>query len=325
MSQILSQNEVDALLKGITGGEVETEQGLQTDDSIEDATLYDLTKPDKAVKLPKLVVITDKFSRTFRITLSNTIRKLAEVSFDSSDVKRFDEFLKEIPVPANINIFTMEPLRGFNILLIDSVLVFYFVDVLFGGTGSDRTKVEGREFTSIENTVIRKIARAILEDWSRAWESFVSVKSEYVRSEVNPQFAMVVPPNDVCIAITFNIEIENVQGIITICVPFSNLEPIKEKLMGDYSIEETTKDPFWNRTIRNELQTVPVEMNVELGKTKITGRDLINLSVGDIIQLNKIVSDDLFVMVKGVPKFKAQAGTFHGNNAVQITQLVERR
>ncbi len=325
MSQILSQNEVDALLKGITGGEVETEQGLMAEEELGDVSKYDLTKPDKAVKLPKLVVITDKFSRTFRITLSNTIRKLAEVSFDSTDVKRFDEFLKEIPVPANINIFSMEPLRGFNILLIDSVLVFYFVDVLFGGTGSDRTKVEGREFTSIENTVIRKIAKAILEDWSRAWETFVSVKSEYVRSEVNPQFAMVVPPNDLCISITFNIEIENVQGIITICVPFSNLEPIKEKLMGDYSIEETAKDPFWNRTIRNEIQTVPVELHVELGRTELKGSELVSLSIGDVIPLNKFISDDLDVLVEGKQKFKAQAGTYHGNNSVQITKLVERR
>jgi len=325
MSQILSQNEVDALLKGITGGEVETEQGLLPEDAVEEATLYDLTKPDKAVKLPKLVVITDKFSRTFRITLSNTIRKLAEVSFDTSDVKRFDEFLKEIPVPANINIFSMEPLRGFNILLIDSVLVFYFVDVLFGGSGSDRTKVEGREFTSIENTVIKKIAKAILEDWSKAWESFVSVKSEYVRAEVNPQFAMVVPPNELCIAISFNIEIENVAGVITICVPFSNLEPIKDKLTGDYSIEETTKDPFWSKTIRNEVQSVPVEVKVELGKTMLRGRELIALSVGDIVPLNKFVAADLNVVVEGVPKFKGQPGTHHGNNSVQITKLVERR
>jgi flagellar motor switch protein FliM len=325
MSQILSQNEVDALLKGITGGEVETEQGILPDDGVEGASLYDLTKPDKAVKLPKLVVITDKFSRTFRITLSNTIRKLAEVSFDSTDVKRFDEFLKEIPVPTNINIFSMEPLRGYNILMIDSRLVFYFVDVLFGGTGSDRTKVEGREFTSIENTVIRKIARAILDDWSRAWESFVSVKSEYVRSEVNPQFAMVVPPNDLCIAITFNIEIENVQGLITICVPFSNLEPIKEKLMGDFSLEEIRKDPLWLRTIRNEMQSVPVDVQVLLGKSEIRGRDLIGLSVGDIIPLNKFVSDDLDVLVQGVAKFKAQPGTFHGNNSVQVITLIERR
>lgn len=325
MSQILSQNEVDALLKGITGGEVETEKGGVSEVDADRAALYDLTKPDKAVKLPKLVVITDKFSRTFRITLSNTIRKLAEVSFDSTDVKRFDEFLKEIPVPANINIFSMEPLRGFNILLIDSVLVFYFVDVLFGGTGEDRTKVEGREFTSIENTVIRKIARAILDDWSRAWENFVSIKSEYTRSEVNPQFAMVVPPNDLCITITFNIEIENIQGIITICVPFSNLEPIKEKLMGDYSLETASTDPFWKRTIQNQIQTVPVSMQVELGRTELKGKDLLQLSVGDIIPLSTFVSDPLEISVQGVRKFRGQPGTFHGNNAVQITHLVERR
>ncbi|MEI6127634.1 MAG: flagellar motor switch protein FliM [Pseudomonadota bacterium] len=324
MSQILSQNEVDALLKGITGGEIETEQGLLPEEET-DALIYDLTKPDKAVKLPKLVVITDKFSRTFRISLSNTIRKLAEVTFASTDVKRFDEFLKEIPVPSNINIFNMDPLRGYNILLIDSVLVFYFVDILFGGKGSDRTKVEGREFTSIENTVIRKIARAILEDWGRAWESFVSVKCDYVRSEVNPQFAMVVPPNDLCISITFNIEIENISGIITMCIPFSNLEPIKEKLMGDYHLEDTAKDPFWNKIIRREIQSVPVELKVELGRTRLKGRDLLSLSIGDIIPLNKFLADDLNVLVAGVIKYKGQPGTFHGNNAIQIVKLNERR
>lgn len=324
MSQILSQNEVDALLKGISGGEIETEKGIIPEEG-QETVIYDLTKPDKTVRLPKLVVITDKFSRTFRITLSNTIRKLAEVSFESTDVKRFDDFLKEIPIPANINIFSMEPLRGFNILLIDSILVFYFVDILFGGTGSDKTKVEGREFTSIETTVIKKVSRTILEDWSKAWESFVSVKSEYVRSEVNPQFAMVVPPNDLVITITFNIEIENVAGVITICVPFSNLEPIKEKLMGDSFVEETSRDPFWSKTMRREIQNVPVDVQVELGRTELKGRDLLNLSVGDIIPLSKFYADDMEICVGGLVKFRGQPGTYHGNNAVQITSIVERR
>jgi len=324
MSQILSQNEVDALLKGISGGEVETEQGVSPEEGIETAT-YDLTKPDKAVKLPKLVVITDKFSRSFRITLSNTIRKLAEVSFESTSVKRFDEFLREIPVPANINIFNMDPLRGLNILLIDSVLVFYFVDVLFGGGGSDKAKVEGREFTSIENTIIRKMSKAILEEWSKAWESFVAIKSEYVRSEVNPQFAMVVPPNELVITISFNIEIENVAGVITICIPYSNLEPVKDKLTGDFTVDQAVKDPFWNKSINKHIHEVSVELKVELGKTTLMGRDLLNLSPGDVVPLNKFINDDLRVFVAGVPKFNGQPGTYRGNNSVQITKIPERR
>jgi len=204
-------------------------------------------------------------------------------------------------------------------------LVFYFVDVLFGGTGSDKTKVEGREFTSIETTVIKKIARTILEDWSKAWESIMSLKSEYVRSEVNPQFAMVVPPNDLVITITFNIEIENIAGVITVCIPFSNLEPIKEKLTGDSFVEETAKDPFWSKAMRREMQNVPVDICVELGRTELKGRELLNLSIGDIIPLSKFYADDLEVCVENMVKFKGQPGTFHGNNAVQITSIVERR
>jgi len=324
MSQILSQEEVDALLKGISGGEVETEQGLAPEEGA-DTAVYDLTKSDKAVKLPKLVVITDKFSRSYRITLSNTIRKLAEVSFESTDVKRFDDFLREIPVPANINIFGMEPLRGQNILLIDSVLVFYFVDVLFGGGGSIKAKIEGREFTSIENTVIRKISRGILDEWSKAWESFVPIKSDYQRSEVNPQFAMIVPPNELVITITFNVEIENVSGIITICVPFSNLEPIKDKLMGDFDVEEINKDPFWNKAIKSLINDVPVDMQVELGKAQLTANELINLAVGDVIPLNKYIEDELELNVEGVKKFSGLPGTYHGNNAIQISKLEDRR
>ena len=324
MSQILDQDEVDALLKGIGGGEVETEKGITPDEGTE-TCVYDLTKPDKTVRLPKLVVITDKFARTFRITLSNTIRKLAEVSFEKTEVRRFDEFLKEIPVPANINLFNMDPLRGLNILLIDSVLIFYFVDVLFGGTGTERTKVEGREFTSIENTVIRKVARIILEDWSKAWDAFISAKCEYTRSEVNPQFAMIVPPNDLVISIRFDIEIENAQGAIIFCVPFSNLEPIKEKLSGDSFLEETKKDPFWDKAVRKEIKAVPVELKAILGQTELKGKDLLNISAGDIIPLNKFAADELSIYVQGVAKFKGQPGTFHGNNAIQITELIERR
>jgi flagellar motor switch protein FliM len=136
---------------------------------------------------------------------------------------------------------------------------------------------------------------------------------------------MIVPPNDIVITITFNIEIENVEGAITICIPFSNLEPIKEKLMGDYHIESTTKDPFWQQTIRKEIQSVSVGVKVELGRTELKGRDLLNLGVGDIIPLNKFMTDELDILLEGVSKFKGQPGTFRGNNAIQITQLVKRR
>ena len=324
MSQILSQEEVDALLKGISGGDVEIEQGIIPEER-KDAIAYDLTKHHKAVKLPKLVVITDKFSRSYRITLSNTIRKQVKFTFESTDVIRFVEFFREIPVPANINIFGMEPLRGLNILLIDSALVFYFIDVLFGGGGSTKAKIEGREFTSIENTVIRKISRGILDEWSKAWKSFVPVRADYQRSEVNPQFAMIVPPNELVISFTFNVEIENVSGFITICVPFSNLEPIKEKLIGDFDIEEGNKDPFWNKTIKNHINDVPVDLKVELGKTQLTANELINLSVGDVIPLNKFVEDDLELLVEGVKKFSGLHGTYHSNNAIQISKLEDRR
>lgn len=325
MSQILGQDEVDALLKGIGGGEVETEQDVVSKIGDESAAIYDLTRPDRAIKLPKLVVITDKFARTYRITLSNTIRKLAEVSFEKTDVKRFDEFLKEIPVPANINIFSMDPLRGLNLLLIDSGLIFYFVDILFGGTGTSRTKVEGREFTSIETTVIKKIALTIFEDWAKSWDSILPLKCQYIRSEVNPQFAMIVPPNDVVVSISFNIEIENVEGMITICIPFSNLEPIKDKLTGDSFIEDTKKDPFWEKSLHKVIHKVPVYLKAELGRTVVKGRDLLNLSVGDIIPLNKFSSDDLLIYVEGLVKFKGQPGTYHGNNSIKITDLIERR
>lgn len=324
MSQILSQEEVDALLKGISGGEVDTDKGLAPDDAGEYAA-YDLTKPDRAVKLPKLVVITDKFCRTFRITLSNTLRKLAEIAFDSTEVQRFDEFLREIPVPANLNIFSMDPLRGYNILLIDSVLIFYFVDVLFGGTGTARTKVEGREFTSIENTVIRKMSRTILEDWGRAWESFVVVKAQYSHSEVNPQFAMIVPPNDIVITIKFNIEVENTSGVITLCMPFANIEPVKEKLAGDFSIESVSKDPFWKKILEKEVYGVNVDLRAELGKTSLSGKDLLNLKEGDIIPLNKFSYDPLSIYVGDVPKYKGLPGTFRGNNAIKITETLKRR
>ena len=324
MSQILGQDEVDALLKGIGGGEVETEQDMVSEED-SDTEVYDLTRPDKSVRLPKLVAITDKFSRTYRITLSNAIRKLAEVSFIKTEVKRFDEFLKEVPLPANINVFTMDPLRGLNILLIDSGLIFYFVDVLFGGTGAGRMKVEGREFTSIENTVIKKIAKTILEDWSKAWDSYSSMNCKYSRSEVNPQFAMIVPPNDVVIVMSFNIEIENIEGVVTFCIPLSNIEPIKDKLMGDSFLDETKKDPFWDKSLKKEVQSIPVKIKVELGGTQLTGKDLLNLSSGDVIPLNKYAADDLYVFVEGVLKFKGQPGTFHGNNSIQITELIERR
>jgi flagellar motor switch protein FliM len=169
------------------------------------------------------------------------------------------------------------------------------------------------------------MSRIILEDWGKAWSSFIPVKCEYNRSEVNPKLAMIVPPNDVVIGISFEIEIENVHGKITFCVPFSNLEPVKDKLTGDSFPEEKIKDPLWDKSLRREMQSVPVEIKAVLGQTQLKGKDLLNLSPGDIIPLNKFSTDDLIIFIEGVPKYKAQPGTFHGNNSVQITELIERR
>lgn len=318
MSQILSQEEVDALLRGISGGQVETEQEEIHDPS--DVVTYDLTSQDRIIRgrMPTLEMTNEKFIRMFRTTLSSLMRKVVSVSTLAVDMIKFGEFLKTIPVPTSLHLFRMDPLRGNAIMVLESKLIFTLVDILFGGTGKESYKVEGREFTAIENNLIKRVVLSAMTDIERAWKSVIEVKVSYQRAEVNPQFVQIVPPTDIVVVINFEVEVEYTTGILSVCIPYAMLEPVREKLHAGFQSEQMEVDKTWMNRFRDGLMKSKVDLVVELGSTEISGSEVVQLKKGDVIPLDQYAADPLNIYVEGIMKFKGSAGVSRGNQAIKV-------
>jgi flagellar motor switch protein FliM len=323
MEQVLSKGEVDALLRGVGEGQIETETDVP--EEVSGVVPYDLTSQEKIVRgrLPTLDIINQMFSRLFRNSFSSLMRKSADISTVSTDSLKFGEFLRSLSVPSSLHVFRMEPLRGFGLMVIESRLVFSFVDNFFGGTGTSDINILGRDFSAIEVRMTKKVVQAALEDWERAWKSVHPVACTYVRSEVNPQFAAIVPPTDVVLVIVFDIEMENSSGTATICIPYSMIESIINKLKANFQSEQMEVDQVWINRLRGELMQIKVEMVAELGQAQMTPRDLLGLHEGDVVMLGKDVSDPLYINIEGNAKFRGYSGISRGMKAIQITDVLE--
>jgi len=324
MTQVLSQGEVDALLRGVSEGQIETETDVP--EEVLGVVPYDLTSQEKIVRgrLPTLDIINQMFSRLFRNSFSTLMRKSADISTVSTDSLKFGEFLRSLPVPSSLHVFRMEPLRGFGLMVIESRLVFSFVDNFFGGTGTSDINILGRDFSAIEIRMTRNVVQTALEDWERAWKMVHPLSCSYVRSEVNPQFAAIVPPTDVVLVIVFDIEMENSSGSVTICLPYSMIEPIINKLKANFQSEQIEVDQVWVNRLRGELMQTEVELVAELGQVQITPKDILRLKVGDVMMLGKDVSDPLHISIEGNTKFRGYSGVSRGMKAVQITQVLQK-
>jgi flagellar motor switch protein FliM len=324
MSQVLSQEEVDALLRGVTDGAIETEAEYVADDS--GIVPYDLTSQERIIRgrMPTLDIINQRFSRLFRNALSSALRKVLDISAVSTDTVKFGEFIKSLPVPASLHIFKIEPLRGFALLVVESKLVFALVDTFFGGVGEAKMKIEGRDFTTIEQRMIRKVVHMVLEDMESAWKPVHQVKMSFVRSEVNPQFAAIVPPTDVVVAIMFEVELDQVNGTMTVCLPYSTIEPIIAKLRAGFQSDQLEIDQAWIRRLRDRLTSAFVQINVEMGIASMTTREYMGLRVGDVVQLENDADSEMIIRVEGIPKFKGVPGVVKGNRAVRIKRVIPR-
>lgn len=322
MSKILQQDEVDALLRGLSGGEVEAEQDIPDDDS--GVVSFDLANQDRIIRgrMPVLEIVNDRFARLATNNLANTMRKRVDINPISIDMSKFGDFMRSLPVPTSLSIFKMDPLRGNAILVVDSRLVFALVESFFGGSGS-QPKVEGRDFTPIEQAIVDRVVKIALANLEDSWRPVHEVHLELVRSEVNPQFAAIVPPSDVVVVITFEVELENAIGSLIVCLPYSTLEPIRSKLHASFQSERLEIDHVWVSRFKERLLETPVELLVRLGKTKITGRQLLNLEKGDLLLLDTDEEDMLECEVGGVLKYLGSPGRVKANRAFQIAQAIE--
>lgn len=318
MEKILSQDEVDALLKGLSEGEIETtKESTPAQDNIRS---FDLANQDRIVRgrMPTLDIINDRFAKIHRISLSGSLRRMLDINVCQAEMIKFGEFTRTLPVPTSLHILKIEPLRGHVLFMIESRLIFNLVDCFFGGSGKGSYKIEGRDFTSIEYRVINKVVKQVLQDLEQAWQPITPVSFIFVRSEVNPQFATIIPPTDVVIVVRFELEMDRMMGRMALVLPYSTIEPIRSKLYASFQSDQLEIDAEWIGRLRRLLHEVPVEIGVELGTTSLKGSELMNMEVGDVIMLDNDVGKPLIVKVEGIPKLRAMPGVCRGNLAFQV-------
>ena len=323
MGNILSQDEVDSLLDGITEGKVETETDVS--EGVPSVEVYDFSMPAGPVhlRLPALGIINERLVGLLRTNLQIASRSVIDVNLTSTETVKFSDFYLSLPMPSSLNIFSNEPLRGFSLLVLEGPLVFSFVDSLFGGTGVSHVKLEGRLFTKIETKIVEKIVKIILSDLQKAWSDVYEINAVFIRSEMDPQFVGIGTPDDLIIVNKFEVQLENGKGFITICIPYSSIKPIKEKLKNKFRSEKMNVDPRWKRYIMQKLQETTVELSCTMGMAKINGSELLSMKVDDIIMLDQKSGNSVIVNVENIPKFRGYPGACNKKKAVKIIDRLE--
>ncbi|WP_423682078.1 MULTISPECIES: flagellar motor switch protein FliM [unclassified Undibacterium] len=314
----LSQEEVDALLKGVTGDQDDS----QSQEDTSGVRPYNLATQERIVRgrMPTLEIINERFARLLRIGLFNFLRRSAEVSVGTVRVSKYSEFIRNLVVPTNLNLVHMKPLRGTSLVVLDPGLVFLLVDNLFGGDGRFHTRVEGRDFTQTEQRIIQRILEIIFETYAKSWEPVYPVEFEYIRSEMNTQFANIATPNEVVVSTTFTIELGPVSGEMHICMPYSTIEPIRDILTSSLQGETLEVDKRWVRLMTQQIQIAEVEIVADLGTTRVTLGDILNMKTGDIIPLN--IPEVISAKVDGTPVMECKYGVFNGQYALRVEKLI---
>jgi flagellar motor switch protein FliM len=321
MDKILSQEEVDALLQGVQSGEIETEPKKT---EIEGVRAYDFLKEGQIIpaRLHGLEIITDKFTKNFRNSISSSIMKFVDINTRGIDIMRFGEFMNTIPLPSSINIVKIEPLKGYILIIIDASMIFAFIEYFFGGNGGGRVKIEGRQFTPIEQKIIKKLVSIALTDFVNAWNTITPINAEHVGSEMNPRFVTIASPTEYVVKIEIITEMEGSKGKIFLCIPYSVIEPIKDKLSANIHSATVSVDEECQKQIQSIIMDSSVEVVVEIGDLELTISDLLALEAGNIVMLNRSIADELIVKVEGVPKFKCLPGLRKGYQAIKITETI---
>ena len=317
--QILSQDEVDALLQGITGESQKLETENTPTTGVRD---YDLANQERIVRgrMPTMEVINERFARNIRIGLFNFIRKSPEVAIGGIKVQKFSAFLREIVVPTNFNVVNVKPLRGSGLIVCDPSLVFAVIDALYGGIGKYHTRIEGRDFSPTELRVILRLVEVITAEYKKAWVGIYPVELEYQRSEMQPQFASIATPSEIVVATSFTLEIGETTGTVHFCVPYSTLEPIRDTLYSTIQGDSAEPDRRWVNLLKHQIQAAEVELVAELARAPATVEQLLSFKPGDFIELD--LDPLIQAKVSGVPVFDAYYGITNNRYAIKIDKLL---
>lgn len=320
--KVLSQNEVDVLLKGVDEGDIETES--KPVDEVKGVRKYDFLAHDRIIRgrMPGLEIANDRFCRLLRVSLASVIMKFVDVNIHNMEMMIFSDFMKTLPLPSSINIFRMEPLKGYALFVMEAPLVFALIEYFFGSDKARFVKSEGRFFTPIEQRVIKRIAGLVLSDLKEAWEEVAPIKPEHMSLEMNPQFVSIVTPTEGVIKIDIEIEVEDFEGKAYFCIPYSMVEPVREKLYAGIQGDKMETDHRWVEMLTGVLKDSNVEVVVEIDRAKLTVSELMKLQKGDVVTLGKFVTDELEIKVQDMPKFKGLPGISRANQAIKITKFL---
>jgi flagellar motor switch protein FliM len=320
VSDLLSQDEIDALLHGVSGGDVDT--GPEDDIPEGEVQSYDFASQDRIVRgrMPTLEMINERFARYFRISLFNMLRRAGEISVTGVQMLKFAEYVHSLFVPTSLNLVRVKPLRGTALFVLEPKLVFALVDNFFGGGGRFHTKIEGREFTPTELRVIQMVLDIAFKDLFQAWRPVLEVNFEFQGSEVNPHFANIVSPTEVVVVNTFRIELEGGGGDLHVTMPYAMVEPIRDLLDAGVQSDRSDRDERWTKAIREEMKEAQVAIGSTLVETTLSLRELNELQSGDVIPID--LPETVTLEAEETPVFKGKFGIYNGSRAVKILNKI---
>lgn len=315
----LSQEEVDALLEGVTGeSQKDVEEVVETGE----IRNYDISSQERIVRgrMPTMEIVNERFARNFRVGLFNLIRRSPEISVGTVTVQRYSAFLRELAVPTNFNIMAVRPLRGGGLVVCEPSLVFGVIDTLYGGAGKYHTRIEGREFSATEQRVINRLLDVIAGEYKKAWHGIYPLELDYQRSEMQPQFANIATPSEIVVSTAFQLEIGDIAGVIHVCIPYSTLEPIRDVLYSSTQGDSVEVDRRWVSVLSREIQSAEVTLVAELAQADATVEQLLAMKPGDFIELERQPS--ITATIGGVPIFECQYGTHNAKYAIRIEECL---
>ncbi|MDD8058603.1 MULTISPECIES: flagellar motor switch protein FliM [Shewanella] len=319
MSDLLSQDEIDALLHGVDDVDED-----EIEESSEEARSYDFSSQDRIVRgrMPTLEIVNERFARHLRISMFNMMRRAAEVSINGVQMLKFGEYVHTLFVPTSLNMVRFSPLKGTALITMEARLVFILVDNFFGGDGRFHAKIEGREFTPTERRIVQLLLKIIFEDYKDAWAPVMDVEFEYLDSEVNPAMANIVSPTEVVVINSFHIEVDGGGGDFHITMPYSMIEPIRELLDAGVQSDKQDTDMRWSQALRDEIMDVQVGFDANIVEHEVTLRDVMGFKAGDIIPID--LPEHIMMRIEDLPTYRCKLGKSRDNLALKISEKIAR-
>ncbi|WP_373332609.1 flagellar motor switch protein FliM [Thiopseudomonas alkaliphila] len=318
--ELLSQQEIDALLSGAFNDEDEAPANTETPR----LRPFDPANQHRIIRdrLHALDIINERFARQFRMSMFNLIRRSADITVGSVSYQSYSEFARNMPVPTNINLISMKPLRGSALVVFPPSLVFMVVENLFGGDGRFLTKPEGRDFTNTEQRIILRILNLAIEAYQDSWHAVFPLEIKYLRSEMQTKFANITnSPNEIVVNTTFHLEVGNVASDFQICIPYAMIEPLRDKLSDMKTDSNTASDRAWTQRLAKEIKHSEVELIADFVTVPIRIAEVMALKVGDVIPIE--LPDTVTAGVDGIPVMKCEFGSLQEQRALRVKRLLD--